>query len=78
MPSTPRRLPNRIVADLGNHAIHGEQPPISIGIASFGSGLDASARLAAADKALYEAKRSGGNRVAHTPLLDAASAASNE
>jgi diguanylate cyclase (GGDEF)-like protein len=66
----------RILADLENRAIHGEQPRISIGIASLGSGLDAAARLAAADKALYEAKRSGGNRVAHAPLLDAASAAS--
>jgi len=67
---------NRIFADLGTRAIHGEQPRISIGIASFGSGLDAATRLAAADKALYEAKRSGGNRVAHAPLLDAAIAAS--
>jgi predicted signal transduction protein with EAL and GGDEF domain len=67
---------NRIFADLGTQTIQGEQPRISIGIASFATGLDATARLAAADKALYEAKRSGGNRVAHAPLVDAASAAS--
>jgi diguanylate cyclase (GGDEF)-like protein len=67
---------SRIFGDLGTRSIHGEQPRISIGIASFGSGLDAAARLAAADKALYDAKRSGGNRATHAPLLDTASAAS--
>jgi len=66
----------RIFADLGTRTIQGAQPRISIGIASFASGADATARLAAADKALYEAKGSGGNRAAYAPLADAPTAPS--
>jgi diguanylate cyclase (GGDEF)-like protein len=62
---------NRIFADLGTREVHGLHPRISIGIAPFGSGHDAAERLAAADAALYAAKRSGGNCVAHAPLLEA-------
>jgi Diguanylate cyclase, GGDEF domain len=67
---------NRIFADLGSQTIQVSIRASASGSLSFASGLDATARLAAADKALYEAKRSGANRVAHAALVDAASAAS--
>ena len=60
----------RIFSDLRTRLVHGEHPRISIGIATFESGQDVEARLAAADAALYEAKRSGGNRMAHAPVAD--------
>jgi diguanylate cyclase (GGDEF)-like protein len=60
---------NRILADLGARAIDGQQPRISVGIATFASGRDPAARRAAADLALYQAKHAGGNRVAYAPVL---------
>jgi diguanylate cyclase (GGDEF)-like protein len=60
---------NRILADLGGRTIHGQQPRISVGLAPFASGRDPAERRAAADLALYQAKRAGGNRVAHAPVL---------
>ncbi|MFZ0128131.1 MAG: GGDEF domain-containing protein [Candidatus Dormiibacterota bacterium] len=62
---------NRILADLGERTVRGERPRISIGIAPFASGRDAGARRVAADLALYQAKRAGGNRVAHASITDA-------
>ena len=56
---------NRILADLASRTVHGRGPSISIGIADFTTGTDATARLAAADAALYAAKRAGGNRAMH-------------
>jgi len=61
---------NRILADLAPRTVQGLRPSISIGIASFTSGEDAATRLAAADAALYEAKRAGGNRSAHAGEVD--------
>jgi diguanylate cyclase (GGDEF)-like protein len=60
---------NRILADLGGRTIHGQRPRISVGIAPFASGRDSAARQAAADLALYQAKRTGGNRVVRAPVL---------
>ena len=62
---------NRIFADLDTREVHGLHPRISVGIAPFGSGHDAAERLAAADAALYAAKRSVGNCVSHAPLIEA-------
>jgi diguanylate cyclase (GGDEF)-like protein len=60
---------NRILTDLGERTIHGQRPRISVGIAPFASGRDSAARQAAADLALYQAKRTGGNRVVRAPVL---------
>ncbi len=55
----------RILSDLGSRSVQGRHPSVSIGIAGFTSGHDAETRLAAADAALYAAKRAGGNRAEH-------------
>ncbi|MGA7987563.1 MAG: diguanylate cyclase [Candidatus Dormiibacterota bacterium] len=55
----------RILRELATRTVHGIRPTVSIGIAGFASGTDATTRLAAADAALYEAKRAGGDRAAH-------------
>ena len=56
---------HRILADLASRSVHGQHPSVSIGIAGFTNGPDAGTRVAAADAALYAAKRSGGNRASH-------------
>lgn len=76
---------SRILSDLAARTVHGIRPSVSIGIAGFTSGTDATTRLAAADAALYEAKRAGGDRAAHAavaavhdgaPAIDVSPAAS--
>jgi len=60
---------DRILAGLAAVAVQGRRPSISMGVAAFAAGADPAARVAAADAALYQAKRAGGNRVAHAPLM---------
>jgi len=52
----------RILKDLSGVTVFGTHPSVSIGIAGYDDGKNASARLIAADQALYAAKRAGGNR----------------
>ncbi len=55
----------RIFAGLAQSTARDQRPSVSIGIAAFDCGEDAPARIAAADRALYEAKDAGGNRAVH-------------
>ena len=66
---------DRIVAGLAAIAVQGLRPSISIGVAAFSAGADAAGRVAAADSALHQAKRAGGNQVAHAPVKPPASPA---
>jgi len=62
----------RILAGLAATEVRGRHPSISVGIAAFDAGVDAHARVAAADAALHQAKRAGGGRVEHAALKQAA------
>ena len=64
----------RIFADLANSRVHDQRPSVSIGIAGPDCGKDAAARIAAADSALYQAKRAGGNRAVQARGTEAATA----
>jgi diguanylate cyclase (GGDEF)-like protein len=61
------RIADRILVELAKVTVHDQTPSVSIGIAGFGSGADAAARMTAADNAMYGAKRSGGHRAAFAP-----------
>ena len=56
---------DRIFTELAGSTVRDRHANVSIGIAGFDCGQDAATRLAAADRALYEAKAAGGNRAAH-------------
>ncbi|MGA8362661.1 MAG: GGDEF domain-containing protein [Candidatus Dormiibacterota bacterium] len=64
-PGHAEAVADRILAELAKSSVRDQLPSVSIGIAGFDSGEDAAARIAAADRALYEAKAAGGNRAAH-------------
>jgi diguanylate cyclase (GGDEF)-like protein len=59
---------DRILAGLAATAVQGWRPSISVGVAAFAAGTDPAARVAAADTALYQAKRAGGDQVVHAEV----------
>ncbi len=59
---------DRILAGLAATAVQGRRPSISVGVAAFAAGADPAARVAAADTALYQAKRAGGDQVVHAEV----------
>src|SRR5690606_18750102 len=62
-------LAERIRCNLGNEAISGVRSlTVSIGVASLAAGESQTQALARADKALYQAKRNGRNRVERADL----------
>lgn len=66
------RVAERIRAAIESHPFANRRITVSIGVATASAAADTTRLLHAADDALYEAKRAGGNRVVAATALDAA------